>query len=138
MADRLRVNKLVLEIASWVASAMLRRVELWDDNLVIPPGVAARAAVLAFGDELVDLQLPIESDSLWLSQGGRELVASRLLPQAEAALRLELQRLADAAKRAREGQSSGSSNEQQPLPSANVLVAVPGQRLTDSSRAEEP
>ncbi len=35
MADRLRVNKLVLEIASWVASAMLRRVELWDDNLPI-------------------------------------------------------------------------------------------------------
>ena len=28
VADRLRVNKLVLKIASWVASAMLRRVEL--------------------------------------------------------------------------------------------------------------
>ena len=34
VADRLRVNKLVLKIASWVASAMARRVELWDDNLV--------------------------------------------------------------------------------------------------------
>ena len=88
---------------------MARRVELWDDNLVIPPAVAARAAVLAFGDELVDLELPDEVDSLWLSQGGRELVASRLLPQAEAALRQELQRLADAAKRAREGQSASSS-----------------------------
>ena len=32
-----------------------------------------------------------------------------LLPRAEAALRQELQRLADAAKRAREGQSASSS-----------------------------
>jgi hypothetical protein len=30
VADRLRVNNIVLKIASWVASAMLRRVELWD------------------------------------------------------------------------------------------------------------
>ncbi len=113
MADRLRVNKLVLKIASWVASAMARRVELWDDNLVIPPAVAARAAVLAFGDELVDLELPDEVDdevdSLWLSQGGREMAAAYLLPRAEAALRQDLQRLADAVKRAREGQSSSSS-----------------------------
>ena len=121
MADRLRVNKLVLKTASWVASAMLRRVELWDDNLVIPPAVAARAAVLAFGDELVDLELPNESDgdlddesddesdSQWLSQGGREMAAAHLLPRAEAALRQELQRLADAVKRARDGQSSSSS-----------------------------
>ncbi len=110
VADRLRVNKLVLKIASWVASALARRVELWDDNLVIPPAVAARAAVLAFGDELVDLNFrPIESDSLWLSQGGREMAAAYLLPRAEAALRQELQRLADAVKRAREGQSSSSS-----------------------------
>ena len=109
VVDRLRVNKLVLKIASWVASAMLRRVELWDDNLVIPPAVAARAAVLAFGDELVDLKLPDESDSQWLSQGGREMAAADLLPRAEAALRLELQRLTDAVKRAREGQSSSSS-----------------------------
>jgi hypothetical protein len=40
--DRHRFYKLVLKIASWVASAMLRRVELWDDNLVIPPALAAR------------------------------------------------------------------------------------------------
>ncbi len=106
MADRLRVNKLVLKIASWVASAMLRRVELWDDNLVIPPAIAARAAVLAFGDELIDLELPNE---VWLSQGGREMAAAYLLPRAEAALRQELQRLAVAVKRAREGQSSSSS-----------------------------
>ena len=109
VADCLRVNKLVLKVASWVASAMLRRVELWDDNLVIPPTVGARAAVLAFGDELVNLELPYNSDSLWPSQGGRDMAAAYLLPRAEAALRQELQQLADAAKRAREGQSSTSS-----------------------------
>ena len=109
MADRLRVNKLFLKIASWVASAIARRVELWDDTLVIPPALAARAAVFAFGDELVDLKRPDESDSQWLSQGGREMAAADLLPRAEAALRLELQRLTDAVKRAREGQSSSSS-----------------------------
>jgi hypothetical protein len=105
-------------IASWVASAMLRRVELWDDNLVIPPALAARAAVFAFGDELIDLELPDEYGSRWRSQGGRwpwrsqggrEMAAAHLLPRAEAALRQELQRLADAVKMAREGQSSTSS-----------------------------
>ena len=109
VTDRLRVNKLVLKIASWVDSAMLRRVELWDDNLVVPPGLAARAAVLAFGDELVDLELPNDTVSQWLSKGGRGMAASYLLPRAEAALRQELQRLADAVKRAREGRSSSSS-----------------------------
>jgi hypothetical protein len=109
VADRLRVNKLVLKISSWVASATLRCVELWDDNLVIPPGLAARAAVLAFGDELVDLELRNGADPQWLSQGGREMAASRLLPQAEAALRQELQQLADAVKQARAGQRSSST-----------------------------
>jgi hypothetical protein len=47
--------------------------------------------------------------SQWLSLGGRGMAAARLLPRAEAALRQELQRLADAAKRARECQSSSSS-----------------------------
>jgi hypothetical protein len=110
VADRLRVNKLALKIASWVASATARRVELWDDNLVIPPALAARAAVFAFGDELVDLRLPDSADSQWLSKGGRDMAAAQLLPRAEAALRQELQLLAEAAKRAREGQSSSSSN----------------------------
>ncbi len=109
VADRLRVNKLVLKIASWVASATLRRVELWDDNLVIPPGLAARAAVLAFGDELVDLELPNDANSQWLSKGGREKAVSYLLPRAEAALRLELQQVADAVKLARAGQRSSST-----------------------------
>ena len=108
MTDRLRVNKLVLKIASWVASAVARRVELWDDTLVIPPALAARSAVFAFGDELIDLELPDEYQ--WRSQGGRDMAAAHLLPRAEAALRQELQRLADAAKRAREGQSSSSSS----------------------------
>jgi hypothetical protein len=109
MTDRLGVNKLVLKIASWVTSAVARRVELWDDNLVMRT-LGARAAVLAFGDELLDLRLPDNNaDSEWISQGGRDMAAAQLLPRAEAALRLELQRLADAAKRAREGQSSSSS-----------------------------
>jgi hypothetical protein len=109
VTDYLRVNKLALKVASWVASAFARRVELWDDNLVIPPVLAARTAVLAFGDELIDLRLPNHSDSQWLSQGGRDMAAAYLLPRAEAALRQELQQVADAAKRAREGQSSTSS-----------------------------
>ena len=119
--DRLRVNKLVLKIASWVDSAVARRVELWEDTdslvlppdlaapLVLPPALAARAAVLAFGDELLDLELPDEYDNRWRQPGGRIFAAAYLLPRAEAALRQELQRLADAAKRARQGQSSSSS-----------------------------
>ncbi len=131
MADRLRVNQLVFNVTSWVASAIARRVELWDDNLVMQT-LFARAAVLAFGDELLDLklekedtffdpgspieddlmdpELPNEADSKWLSQGGREMAAAYLLPRAEAALRQELQRLADAVKRARAGHSSTSSS----------------------------
>ena len=95
VADRLRVNKLVLKVASWVASAMARRVEIWDDNLVMRT-LGARAAVLAFGDELMDLKLPNDADSQWRSQGGRDMAAAHLLPRAEAALCQELQRLADA------------------------------------------
>jgi hypothetical protein len=69
--------------------------------------LCARAAVLAFGDELVDLKLcPDESMTQWLSQGGHEMAACHLLPRAEAALRQELQRLADAVKLARAGQRS--------------------------------
>ncbi len=56
--------------------------------------------MFAFGDELIDLELPNDYGSLWLSQGGRDMAAARLLPRAEAALRQELQQVADAAKRA--------------------------------------
>jgi hypothetical protein len=72
---------------------MARRVELWDDNRGVKPNaLAARAAVFAFGDELKDLRLPDNSNSQWLSQGGRDMAAAHLLPRAEAALRQELQR----------------------------------------------
>ena len=120
-ADRLRVNKLVLKVGSWVASAVARRVELWEDTdslvlppdlaapLVLPPALAARAAVMALGDELLDLELPYGDGSQWRQPDGRSFAATYLLPRAEAALREELQRLADAAKRARQGQSSSSS-----------------------------
>jgi hypothetical protein len=103
VVDRLRVNKLVPKVALWVASAVMRRVELWDDIHVLPPAVAARAAVLAFGYELLDLQLPDDrnNNNLWRSPGGRDLAAVYLLPRAETALCRELQRLADAASRAR-------------------------------------
>ncbi len=124
VADRLRVNKLILKIASWVASAVARRVELWEDTLVLPPALAAplvlppalaaRAAVLAFGDELLDLVLPYDSGSQWRQPDGRIFAAAYLLPRAEAALRQELQRLADAAKRARLVQSSASSGSRAP------------------------
>ncbi len=112
--DRHRFYNLVLKLASWVASAA-RGVELCDDNLVIPPALAARAAVLAFGNELMDLELPDGSDSQWLSQGGRDMAAAQLLPRAEAALRQELQRLADAVRRAREGGESSSSSSSRAL-----------------------
>ena len=122
VADRLRVNNLVLKVASRVASAVARRVELWEDTsvlppalaapLVLPPALAARAAVLAFGDELLDWYLP-EEDYNWdvydWSPSGRDFAAAYLLPLAEAALRQKLQQLADAAKRARQIQSSSSS-----------------------------
>jgi hypothetical protein len=57
----------------------------------------------------LDLRLPDDSDSQWLSPGGRDMAAAHVLPRAEAALRQELQQVADAVKRAREGQSSSSS-----------------------------
>jgi hypothetical protein len=91
--DRLHVNYLVDEIASWVASAVARRVELWDDELVLPPTTAARAAVLAFGDELLDLKRGHYTHR-WRA-GGRDFAAACVLPRAEAALRQELRRLAD-------------------------------------------
>jgi hypothetical protein len=71
--------------------------------------------VLAFGDELLYLVLPCPEPwrARWLSPGGRDLAAAYLLPRAEAALRQELQRLADAVKIARHGQSSSSRQQQQ-------------------------
>ncbi len=105
MADRLRVNKLALQIPAWVALAVARLNEVPED-LRWPPSFAECAATLAFGDEL--LVLP-DDEYEWRTPGGRDMAAAYLLPRAEAALRQELQRLADAVKRAREGQSSSSS-----------------------------
>ena len=108
VADRLRVNKLALKVPAWVALAVARLNEV-PGHLRWPPSFAECAATLAFGDEL--LVLPDDEDE-WRTPGGRDLAAVHLLPRAEAALRQELQRLADAAKRAREGQSSSSSSDE--------------------------
>ena len=40
-----------------MGTAVARRVELWDDALVLPPALAARATVLVLGDELLGLKL---------------------------------------------------------------------------------
>jgi hypothetical protein len=75
--------------------------------VVLPSALAARAAVLAFGDEL--LVLPDDKYE-WRTPGGRDSAAAYLLSRAEAALRQrqDLQRLADAANRARKGQALSS------------------------------
>ncbi len=88
-----------------------RQVELWGTTISESSQIvlASRAAMLAFGDELIHLRLPDEFNSRWFSPRGRDLAAAYQLPRAEAALRQELQRLADAVRRAREGQSSSSS-----------------------------
>ncbi len=57
----------------------------------------------------MDLKLPDDSGSRRFSKLGRKMAAAVLLPRAEAALRQELQRLADAVRRARKVQSSSSS-----------------------------
>ncbi len=111
MADRLRVNKLALQVPAWVALAVARLTEV-PGHLGVPSSFAVCAAMLAFGHELL-LQQDDEYYE-WRTPGGRELAAAILLPLAEAALR---PRCSDWPTR---------------------LVAVPGQRLTDSSRAEEP
>ncbi len=109
MADRLRVNKLALRVPAWVALAVARLTEV-PGHLGVPSSFAVCAAMLAFGDELLVQQ----GDKYeWRTPGGRELAAAYLLPLAEAALR---------------PRCSGWPTR---------LVAVPGQRLTVSSRAEE-
>jgi hypothetical protein len=72
----------------------------------VPPSFVECAALLAFGDELVVLP---DDKYEWRTPGGRDLAVAYLLPRAEAVLRQELQRLADAAKRACEGEGSSSS-----------------------------
>ncbi len=108
------MNKLALKVPAWVALAVARLNEV-PGQLRWPPSFSECAAVLAFGDELLDLRLPGDYDSQWLSQGGRDMAAAHLLPRAEAALRQELQRLADAVKRPREGGESSSSSSSRAL-----------------------
>ncbi len=83
MADRLRVNKLALQLPAWVALAAARLNEV-PGHLGVPPSFAVCAAMLAFGDELLVQQ---DDKYEWCTPGGRELAASYLLPLAEAALR---------------------------------------------------
>jgi hypothetical protein len=54
VADRLRVNKLVLKVPAWVADATARLTEV-PGHLGIPPAFMECAAILAFGDELLVL-----------------------------------------------------------------------------------
>ena len=109
MADRLRVNKLALQVPAWVALAVARLTEV-PGHLGVPSSFAVCTTMLAFGDELL---VQKDDEYEWRSPGGREVAAAYLLPLAEAALR---------------PRCSGWPTR---------LVAAPGQRLTDSSRAEE-
>ncbi len=102
------MNKLALKVPAWVALAVARLNEV-PGHLRWPPSFAECAATLAFGDELLVLS---DDKYNWRTPGGRDLAAAYLLPRAETALRQELQRLADAAKTAREGQSSSSSSDE--------------------------
>ena len=95
---------------AWVASAAAKLTEV-PGHLGVPSSFAVCAAVLAFGDELL---VQKDDEDEWHTPGGRELAAAYLLPLAEAAMRPRC--------------SSWPTR----------LVAVPGQRLTDGSRAEEP
>ncbi len=110
MADRLRVKKLALQVPAWVALAVARLTEV-PGHVGVPSSFAVCAAMLAFGDELLVQQY---GEYEWRTPAGRELAAAYLLPLAEAALR---------------SRCSGWPTR---------FVAVPSQRLTDSSRTEEP
>ncbi len=85
VADRLRVNKLVLKLPAWVALAVARLNEV-PGHLRWPPSFAARAAALAFGDELLEQVLPCGSNRWRTTPEGREFAVAYLLPLAEASL----------------------------------------------------
>ena len=115
----------------WVALAVARLNEV-PGNLRWPPSFAESAATLAFGDEL--LVLP-DDEYEWRTPGGRDLAAVFLLPRAETALRQELQRLTDAAKRAREGQSASSSGLRAVCRCEGLLASKGEDRLDTQSSA---
>jgi hypothetical protein len=88
VADRLGVNMPVLKIASWVATAMLRRVALWDDNLVDLHSCRPRRRAGVRRRAFVELEPSDGVNFRWLSPGGRDSAAAYLLRLA--ALRQEL------------------------------------------------
>jgi hypothetical protein len=90
VADRLRVNKIVPTVPAWVASAAAKVAEVpfYRD---LPPGFAARAAVLAFGCELLEQVLPCGS-TRWRTPEGREFATAYLLSLVEASLLHEQRR----------------------------------------------
>ncbi len=116
MVNRFRVNKLARGESAWVASAVARRVEL-DGELHVPPGIGAGAAVLAFGRELLEQPGIDAYEYQWSTPGGRKFAADALLPRAEAALRTELQRLVDEAKRSA---AARRTNDPQPPGSSSA------------------
>ena len=90
VADRLRVNKIVPTLPAWVASAAAKVAEV-PFYRGLPPGFAARAAVLAFGDKLLEQVLPCGSKR-WRTPEGREFAEAYLLPLAKASLLREQRR----------------------------------------------
>jgi Ran GTPase-activating protein (RanGAP) involved in mRNA processing and transport len=94
--DRLRVNNIALKVSAWVVAAVTKVAEIPEHHR-LPRGFVEAAAVLAFGDELLDLELPNDkykwlpgNDHKWRTPGGRSYAAAYLLPLAEAALRTAL------------------------------------------------
>ena len=79
VADRLRVNKLVLTMAAWVAGTVAKINEVpfsGGRHLGLPPSFAELVAVMAFGDELLDRVLPYPAVDQWLTPGGRKFAAA--------------------------------------------------------------
>ncbi len=72
MEDRLRVNKLALQVPAWVALAVARLTEV-PGHLGVPSSFAVCAAILAFGDELL---VQKDDDFKWGSPGGREVIGA--------------------------------------------------------------
>jgi hypothetical protein len=81
IVDRVRVNELVSKVDAWVASEVARRVKLSKTTVSSSRPLAARAAVLAFGDEVLDHELPGRNDQ-WSALGGRDFAAAYQLPRA--------------------------------------------------------
>jgi hypothetical protein len=84
--DRLRVNRLALEVPAWVASAVARRIELWEDTLSSrlpsPPLSSSRLlSLLAQPSLLTCTSQPLEepSGSVGLPARRRPLAQPSLL-----------------------------------------------------------